>query len=118
MQGRVRPGKAPSAMAVIVGLGMLVFGIATLPAFGAFGVFWTFMVLVIIGFNAYNLVSDRGVATEVIDVETTAPRSAPAAPAGERTAADRLAELGSLYSQGLITEQEYAEKRRNIVDGL
>ncbi len=44
-------------------------------------------------------------------------RAAPAAPLG-RSAADRLRELDALQAQGLITPDEYAAKRRDILNSL
>jgi predicted phage gp36 major capsid-like protein len=40
------------------------------------------------------------------------------APAGKTPTADRLQEVQRLYEQGLINEDEAAEKRREILDGL
>jgi hypothetical protein len=45
-----------------------------------------------------------------------APVAAPAAPAPSRSAADRLRELDSVRQQGLMTETEYQEKRRQILN--
>lgn len=44
--------------------------------------------------------------------------SAVAAPDGQRSVADRLAELDSLLQRDLIGPEEYDEKRRAIIDGL
>lgn len=61
---------------------------------------------------------DRQEAAEVYRqptyVYTANPAPAPAAPAPE-SAESRLAEAQRLYQQGLITEQEYAQKRQEIL---
>lgn len=47
----------------------------------------------------------------------TGPAAAPA-PAGGQGVASRLATLDQLRSQGLVTEQEYAERRAQVLDSL
>jgi hypothetical protein len=49
---------------------------------------------------------------------TAVPPAAPATTAKPATTADRLRELDSLHEQKLITDEEYAAKRKAIVDGL
>jgi hypothetical protein len=48
----------------------------------------------------------------------TEPSPAPAAPGPAKSATERLRELQNLYDQGLITEQEYQEKRKKILEEL
>ena len=48
---------------------------------------------------------------------TSEPNPAEAA-APERSVADRLRDLASLRDEGLITDEEFAEKRQQLVDGL
>jgi hypothetical protein len=36
----------------------------------------------------------------------------------ERTTAQRLSELASLHAQGLLTQQEYEQQRKRIVEGI
>jgi uncharacterized membrane protein YdbT with pleckstrin-like domain len=47
-----------------------------------------------------------------------AATSGPAAAPARQSAKDRLAELDGLRQQGLVTEEEYASKRREIIAGL
>jgi hypothetical protein len=49
-------------------------------------------------------------------VAPSAPSTATAAPPS--TATERLQRLNDLHRQGLITDKEYSEKRRAILDGL
>jgi hypothetical protein len=63
------------------------------------------------------------VAAQPVAEKQAVPSSAPPAkPAPQQTAAQRVAErlstLKELHSKGLITEDEYRNKRREILDGL
>jgi hypothetical protein len=115
MQGRVRPSKGVSAIGVAVGIFMLVIGLTTVgTAGGAFMIFWIFAVLAITGFYAYNLISERGAAFTVIDVDTRQAQP----PSPPRSTQERLSELDLLRQQGMVTDQEYQEKRRQILGDL
>lgn len=103
-----------SVVSVVGGLVMAVLGVVwAIPTFGAFGVAWTLIALAITGYHAFNAFSDRGVATQEIDVEGFG-----ATPAAEDTDADRLERLESLRARKLITEEEYREKRAEIIERL
>jgi hypothetical protein len=87
--------------------------------------FVAMVVLVGIIVLAYMIVTPPA-GTLVVTYERRAPDS-PAAPiAGKaesvvparQTARERLRELDALRREGLITEQEFADRRRSIVEGL
>ena len=115
MQGRVRPSKAASAVGVAVGIFMLIIGLTMVgTGGGVFMIFWLFAVLAITGFYAYNLISERGAAFTVIDVDSREAQL----PSPPRSTQERLSELESLHQQGIVTDQEYQEKRRQILGEL
>jgi hypothetical protein len=82
---------------------------------GSFSIWHWLIVLVLLGglmvvvIGAIWAIARRfGGAPAPTAAHAPAPRPAPA----------RLAELAELKAQGLISEAEYAEKRREIVKGL
>lgn len=116
-KGRVRPSKPVSAIGVFVGIAFICFGVAiVVPDGGVFGVFWTLMALVITGYHAVNLFSVKGVADEVVEFEMSAPANSADAPAEpiER----RLARLAQLKKDGLVSEREYDEQRKRILNDI
>ncbi len=114
-RGRVRPSKASSVLGLVVGIGMALFGLLMLPAFGPFGLFWLLVVVGITGYYALNLFSEGGVATEVVDFETSPGAETESS---TLTPEQRLARLDEMRQKGLVNEQEYAEQRRRILNSL
>lgn len=115
--GRVRPSKPASAIGMIVGAVFVGIGIfVVIPGAGLFGVFWTLLALLGTGYHAANVFSEHGVAHEVVDFDTSsqAERLASATASPEQ----RLSKLDELKRQGLVSEAEYAEQRKRILDDL
>lgn len=115
-----RPSRATGILGTVMGGVFVLIGIFfAIPNAGAFGVLWTLFAVAITAFNAYNAFGKKYVGPEIrIEEEGAedAPAAAPAAaPAG---AAERLRELEGLRAQGLITEEEYARKRQEILSEL
>ena len=116
-QGSIRPGKPVSAMGFVVGIVFVGIGlVVVIPETGAFGVLWTFVAIAITAYHGYNLFSERGAALGVVDFETTQSPGF-AAPA-ELSPEQRLARLDDLKTRGLVSEQEYSEQRKRILDEL
>ena len=115
----VKPSKLSAAIGLVVGIVFIGIGLTTvIPMVGEFGVAWLLVAAAITGYNALNLFSEKGVASEVIDFETR-PEARGAADADvPRSPEQRLARLDDLRRQGLVTEQEYAEQRKRILDSL
>lgn len=70
--------------------------------------------------TAMTLLTDEGFESTYLASNLRgqmAPAATPA-PAEPRSTEVRLRELESLRSQGLVTEEEYAERRRSILDTL
>jgi hypothetical protein len=111
---RVKPSKGMSLLTLVCGIVLLVFVVGRgLPMSGGFGVVWIFFLLAIIAYHAFNAFSDRGAATQEIDVEGVEPD-----PRTEGNAADRLERLEGLRAKNLITEDEYRKKRAEIIEHL
>lgn len=118
-----RPSKASGIMgAVFGGIFVLIGLFVAIPAFGAFGILWTAMAAAITGFNLFaafgkgkNGSYNEYMGTQV-DIEHEAEY---AAPAGTVTDAEaRLQQLQRLLDAGLITRDEYEQKREEIIRGL
>jgi hypothetical protein len=115
----VKPSKPISAVTLVIGIGMLIVGLAMLPSFGLFGLLWLAAVLGIVGYHAMNVFSETGAAAEVVDFEAPAG-AVPGLASGsdELTPEQRLARLDDMRERRVISEQEYAEQRRRILSSL
>ncbi len=134
---RVKPGKTQSMMGMIVGILFCVLGlVVVVPTFGFFGLIWTAMALVITITNGMNAFSDKGVASHEILVDeydeihedggyngseyyadgTRRPKKSAEDPVD--SVKERLATAKKLYDDGLITKEEYEEKRRQLIDQI
>ena len=84
------------------------------PAFAGFKAIWC---LLAFGMGVYNFLIAAGKVKmggyEITDDEPDDRRAAP-----RSDAEARLTELRSLYDRGLITEEEYEAKRRDILGDL
>ncbi len=106
MRGRRRPSKPASVMGVVVGGLFIVLGVTqVMPMAGGFGIIWTLMAVGITATHAFNLFSKGGVATDEVEFKV------------ERTGdfEERLRKLERLRQDGLLTEQEYQQKRTEIL---
>ena len=116
-KGLVRPGKAVSIIAMIIGLVFVIIGVSTvIPNFGAFGVLWTLAALGIALFYAINAFSEHGVAEEVVEFDTTTQSQPDARLKGSTE--DRLKKLEELKVKGLLNDDEYKEQRKKILGDL
>ena len=122
---RVKPGKAQSAMGFIVGIVFVLIGLfMVVPMFGLFGLLWTGMAVVITVINGLNAFGKKGVPTmEIYSEEEDEPLS-PARedhdhiPSTALTPQERLEQLKTLKEAGLLTDEEYRNKREEILKGL
>ena len=111
-----RPSRATGILGTVMGGVFVLIGIFfAIPNAGAFGVLWTLFAVAITAFNAYNAFGKKYVGPEIRTEEDGAEDAPAAAQAG---AAERLRELEGLRAQGLITEEEYARKRQEILSEL
>ena len=110
-----RPGKTAGVFGIIWGGIFVLIGIfVAIPHFGAFGILWTLMALAITAFNGYQAFGKGYQGPKIYIDEDGEPTQAP--PAGDTQ--QRLEQLRTLYDQRLITQEEYDEKRKQILEEL
>ncbi len=98
----IRPSKPASAVGLAAGVVFLLLGVAVvIPVFGTFGMFWTAIAALITCFYAYNLFSARGVSAYEVDVASPE---------------DDLRKLAQLRQDGLLSEEEYLQKRAELMN--
>ena len=116
-----RPGKANGVFGIVCGGIFVLIGLfIAIPAFGAFGVLWTLFALGTTGYCAYAAFGKQYSGPEIsIEEEGDDGFLDPTAGESRGTSAkDRLTELRTLYEQRLITQEEYEEKRKEILKEL
>lgn len=107
-----RPGKASGAMSTVVGGIFVLIGIfVAIPTFGAFGILWTLMAAAMCGYGIYSAFGKNYVGPEI-----TIESDVQGAPQDD--ARSRLEKLQELYDSGLISQDEYEAKRREIIAEL
>ncbi len=115
----VRPGKTQSAASVAVGVIFLLIGIfIVIPSFGPFGFLWTAIVGVMIVMNLYNLFSDKGIVSHEIKIEDNEDDKDDSYEDTARESEHRLETLKSMHDKGLITDEEYENKKKEILDEI
>lgn len=120
-----RPSKSGSVMGGVVGVIFVLIGLfGVIPSFsmtggfGAiFGVLWTIIAGVIAGTNFYQAFGKGYIGPEIHIEEEGGTEHAQDAAAPDDTQA-RLTELRALYDQRLITQEEYEQKRKEILEEL
>ena len=104
-----KPSKSASILSGVIACAMGVFGLFTIPSIGAmigFKAIWCLTIPLAAGVVKYNG------GYEITD------ESDESAKGGKSDAEARLEELQTLYDRRLITEEEYQEKRKDILDRL
>ena len=114
-----RPTRGESIFGGIVCFAMGCFGLFALPSgfdpvFAGFKAIWCLMAF---GMGIYNFLLAAGVVKYNGGYEIT-DESDDGAKGGKSDAEARLEELQTLYDRRLITEEEYQQKRRDILDRL
>ena len=108
-----RPSKTQGAFGVIWGSIFILIGVfVVIPTFGPFGILWTLMAVGITAYNGYCAFGKGYVGPEISIEDDTSPTG------GIRDTEQRLQELQSLYDRSLITQEEYEEKRNEILKEL
>jgi hypothetical protein len=103
----VRPGKAISALGMVVGGLFVLLGVVLIaPLFGAFGLVWTAVAGAIALYHAYNFFSDRGVPAYEVNVDS---------PGSVESLDASLRKLAKLKADGLLSDQEYEQKRAEVM---
>jgi len=132
-RGRVRPGKATSLMGMIIGIGFAILGLAMMsemssgmpPGMGVPAPFMMLWLMIAGGaavFYGYNYFSEQGASVMEVDLDLpsrpspASPNTSSTPPAASGDFADRLRKLEQLRDDRLITEQEYQQKRAEILN--
>ena len=112
-----KPSKSASILSGVIACAMGVFGLFTIPSIGAMIGFKAICCLMAFGMGIYNFLLAAGVVKYNGGYEIT-DESDDGAKERKSDAEVRLEELQTLYDRRLITEEEYQEKRRDILDRL
>jgi hypothetical protein len=118
----IRPGRVTSILGIVTGIAMFIFGLFSLAllmkednessAIGlVFMLCWLFVLICIIAYYIYNLTANRASSSAIGEIEIETPET-------DSTAAnfeEKLRRLERLKKDRLITEAEYAEKRKEIM---
>ena len=128
---KVKPGKAQSKMGFVVGIIFVIIGlVAVIPMAGPFGILWTGIACFITYSHYKNGFSDEGFPThEIIIDDETDLQDVLQKDGGESDGVfsgtaeaenieARLRTLNSLYDQGLISNEEYEIKRKEIINSI
>ena len=111
-----RPSRALAGFTTVVGVIFVLIGIfAVIPQAGAFGVLWTLIAVGITAYNGYMAFGKKYIGPEINIEDEAAPNP------GRQDASDpeaRLTQLAALHEKGLITDEEYEEKRQEILDEI
>ena len=110
-----RPSKSQSIFGALVGGIFVLIGVTgPIPHLGAFGVLWTLVAVGITGMDLYQAFGETYSGPEIHIEDEADRREGPA----DLNARSRLEQLEGLREAGLIDEQEYREKRREILERL
>ena len=119
---RIKPGRTLSAMGFVVGVIFVCVGLfVVVPAFGLFGLLWTGIAVAITVVNGMNAFGKKGVPTMEIYTEEEEPKpdsQEHQIPTNTLDAKGRLEQLESLKKAGLLTQEEYDRKRKEILRSL
>lgn len=120
---KVKPGKGQSLAGFFGGLIFCGIGLfVVIPTFGPFGLLWTLFAVVITIMNGVSAFSEKGIASHEIIIEDDSnymeQYNNQAETDEENTAEERLQELQNLYQKGLITEEEYQQKRKQVLEEI
>ena len=117
---RYRPSKASCIFSGIVGIIFSCIGLfVVIPSFGPFGILWT---LIAIGITIYQFAMAAGKVSmgswSIEDEDGAGKDNGSAGDGSGRSAQDRLTELQNLYDRRLISQEEYEQKRQEILKDL
>lgn len=116
---RYRPSKAYSIMGGVFGGIFVLIGIfVAIPTFGAFGILWTGLAVGITVGNLYTAFGKGYMGPDIQIEEEGSSAVNPSSSHQGESAEVRLQSLRSLYDQRLITQEEYEEKRKAILEEL
>lgn len=113
-----RPSKASSILGIVTGGIFVLIGLTVvIPQAGPFGLLWTAGAAGITIVNACHAFGNKYVGPE-IHIEDEDGDGIRPPETGGRPAAQRLQELEQLRASGLISPEEYEQKRQDILKSL
>ena len=111
-----RPSRALAGFSTVVGVIFVLIGVfVAIPQAGAIGVLWTLIAVGITAYSGYMAFGKKYIGPEINIEDEAAPSP------GQQDASDpeaRLTQLAALHEKGLITDEEYEEKRQEILDEI
>ena len=124
-----RPSKAQGAFGMIWGGVFVLIGLfVVIPVFGAFGLLWTIAAIAMTAYQGYLAFGKNYAGPEIqIEEDENFQRETDFSPASEDhnhisstalTPQKRLEQLNTLKDAGLLTDQEYKQKRQEILRDL
>lgn len=118
----VKPGKTQSMAGFFGGLLFCFAGLfLIIPTFGTFGIIWTLFALVITIMNGINAFTEKGVPTHRIEIEEESQNHTTGSDAPLPSTPDiemRLRKLTDLYEKGIITGEDFEQKKQDILKDL
>lgn len=129
----VRPGKGQSKIGFAVGIMFCLIGVfVVIPTFGLFGIIWTALAGLIAFSHYRNGFTDKPIDSKVIEIEENGEDVTFTTHKGfqsysydienikpkQEDTEERLRKLINLYTQSLITREEYEQKKKEILDEL
>ena len=112
-----RPSRAQAGFSTAVGVIFVLIGVfVAIPQAGAFGILWTLIAVGITAYSAYTAFGRKYIGPEINIEDETGPGGA--RQDGPMDIEQRLTQLSELRDKGLITDAEYEQKRREILDEL
>lgn len=112
---KVKPSKVQSKFSFIIGIIFCLIGIfVAIPSAGLFGILWTLVAAFITYSHYKNAFTEEGMPTQEIIVDEGTFSQYEEVNSVE----SRLKKVESLYQQGLITRDEYDQKRKELIDEL
>ena len=116
---QVRPSRASATLGFVVGLIFVGIGLfVVIPTAGLFGIFWTLVAAAICGMNGYQVFTGKAMADREIVVEDDDPAGEGQGRTGGEDIEGRMQQLRSLYEQRLITQEEYEQKKAELLRRL
>lgn len=107
----VKQSKSISLIGMTAGGIFVLIGITTIiPLGGMFGVVWTLVAMLIMGGHAYSFFSKKGISSWEIDIEDQDKKD------NNIDFEAKLRSLIKLKEDGLISEEEFLSKRKDIIN--
>lgn len=109
---KVRPGKGQSKLVFFVGIAFVITGLfVAIPMFGPIGILWIGMAGLICYTHFKNAYTDDGMPMYEISIDEKEDINV-------RNIESRLKKLEQLFDSGLITREEYDDKRKEIISKI